>query len=160
MCVCFFSPCYCIISVSHCPLCWECVRERKRRCGGRQPGPGLGKVLFFIEFPETGAPEQTVHEQRSGPRGEARRKGTSLPNESHRQETVAVCTRWVMSVFHFLFETSFPRRFNCCQSVIFSSLFPVAHTFQGVFIWSSVVSMLASSETISFPIWPVILIPR
>ena len=52
-----------------------------------------------------------------------------------------------MSAFHFRFEASFPRScFNRCQSVIFSSLFPAACTFQGVFIWSSVVSMLANSR--------------
>lgn len=64
-----------------------------------------------------------------------------------------------MSAFHFLFEASFPRScFNRCQSVIFSSLFPAACTFQGVFIWFSVVSMLANSDKlIPYLAWDPIL---
>lgn len=64
VCIFFFFSSYYIISMSHCSPGLKCMRERRRRCGGRQPGPGLGKELFFVELPrETGALEQVVHKK-------------------------------------------------------------------------------------------------
>lgn len=82
--MCFFF-CYCIISLSHCPLGWECVRERRRRCGGRQPGLGQGKVQFFNEFPgDRSSRKKMVQKQYPVLKGQV--------NEIHGKDNVDVCT--------------------------------------------------------------------
>lgn len=121
-----------------------------------------GRGHSSLSFSATGVPEQMVHQKHLVLAGQpGGRPGTSLlMGLTDKTLWMWVHARCVMSAFCFLFKDSFPRTcFNRYQSVIFSSLFPVACPFWGQSSGPHAVSMLQTQAS-PFPHLACNPIPR
>lgn len=140
----FFFPCYCIISVSHCPLGWECVRERTRRVeedtGCVFPREETGRPGFEEDAVLTGFPT-TSRKLRRKPHKQL----FSAPEASREERSIMVqrgprTMLWmqVQGAQHLYFL--FPRKSQGCQPLHFSSCIPKRmYLLIGLLLWSLVV---------------------